>query len=342
MKMKINQLLVFTFFALLTFTSCQDEEVSVVNPNEQEIIQPNSPLASSMANVTANYGAYDDILDNASCFSIELPVTIIVNDTTIIIETLNDLEELEDLFDEFEDEDDLFDFVFPITIIFNDYSELVIESIEQLQALIEECHLNDDDDIIECVDFVYPISFSVFNTAFDIVDTIVIENDQAFYNFLDELEDNENTLIISLNYPVTLVYANGNTITVNSNEELVSAIAEAEDDCEGDNEEENCDEDDVTELLVECPWNIEDQNNDFEIYQIIFYEDGTLAITEGDTTSAIGGQWNLSTTDNGLKLNLFELTAFQQDLGGEWFIVDCDEDELEIVREDKLGLGWRG
>ncbi len=335
MKTKINHVLLYAFFALLTFTSCLNEEVDVVDPDEQEIIEPNSPLATFMNNVTANYGAYDDILDNSSCFSIELPVTIIIGDTTIVIETLDDIEELEDLFDEFEDEEDFFDFVFPITIIFSDYTEIVIENIEQLETFIDECELDeDDDDIIECVDFVYPITFSIFDATFNIVDTVVIENDEALYNFLDELEDDENALIVSLNYPVTLIYANGETLEVNSNQELADAIAAADEDCDDDDdEEEECDEEQVLELLLECPWDIEDEYDDFEIYQIIFYEDGSLAITEGDTTSAIGGEWSLTETDEGLVLNLFELTAFEQDLGGEW-LIDCDEDELEIYRED--------
>ena len=34
-----------------------------------------------------------------------------------------------------------------------------------------------DDDNIECVDFVYPISFSLYDSAFQILDTVVIEND---------------------------------------------------------------------------------------------------------------------------------------------------------------------
>ncbi len=185
MKLKINQLFLLAFFTLLTFSACQNEETEVNSPSEQEMIDPNSPLATFMTNVTANYGAYDDILDDASCFSVELPVTIMVSDITITIETEADLDQLEDIFEELEGDDDFLDFVFPITIIFNDYTEIVIENEDQLENFITEC--NDDDDVIECVDFVYPISFSVFNSEFNIVDTIIIENDEALYEFLDDL-----------------------------------------------------------------------------------------------------------------------------------------------------------
>lgn len=330
MKTTINHAILLAFFALLTFSSCQDEATEVNSPDEQEVITPSSPLASFMSNVTANYGAYDDILDDASCFSIELPVTIIVSDITITIETEADLEQLEDLFEELVDDEDFLDFVFPITIIFNDYTEIVIENEDQLENFINEC--DDDDDVIECIDFVYPISFSVFNSDFNIVDTVTIENDEALYNFLEALEEDDNSLIVSLNYPVTLEYANGETIEVNSNQELSDAIEAAEDDC--DDDDYDCNEEDITELLIECPWDINDANNDFEIHQMIFYEDGTLQITEGDATVFIGGNWEVDSTDNGLVLNITELTAYQDDLGGEWLIVECDDDELDIVRGD--------
>ncbi len=332
MKIKINYLFLFTFFALLSFTACQDEASEVNNSEEQETIQSGTPLAELMSRTTANHGAMDDILDEASCFSVELPVTIIVNDITMVIETEEDLEQLEELYEDLDDDDEVLDFVFPITIIFNDYTTIVIENEEQLEDFIEDCEGEEDDDIIECIDFEYPISFSVFNSEFSLIETITIENDEALYEFIDGLEEDDNALIVSLNYPVTLIYANGETIEVNSNEELAQAIESAEGDCIDDTYE--CNEEDIADLLVECPWDIEDENDDFEIYQIIFDEDGSLAITEGETTSAIGGSWSLSSTSEGLILNLTELTAFQDDLGGEWLIVECDDDEIEIVRGD--------
>ena len=69
---------------------------------------------------------------------------------------------------------------------------------EKLENFIDECE-DEVDEVIECIDFVYPISFSVFNSDFNIVDTVVIESDEAFYNFLDELEDDELFLNLASN-----------------------------------------------------------------------------------------------------------------------------------------------
>ncbi len=55
--------------------------------------------------------------------------------------------------------------------------------------MARECHdENEEDDDIECIDFQYPISISIYNTEFEIIDTVSIANDEALYNFIESLE----------------------------------------------------------------------------------------------------------------------------------------------------------
>lgn len=339
MKSRINHLFIYAFFALLTFTSCQDETIDVNNPEEQEIIQPNSQLSNFIGNVTANCGDYDNILDESSCFSIELPVTIIVGDVTIVIETLDDLEELEDLFAQYENEDDFFDFVFPFTIMFNDYTQVVIESEEQLEDFIEDCEI-EDDEVIECVDFVYPISFSVFNADFNIVDTVTISNDEALYNFLEALGGDDNALIVSINYPVTLVYANGDTIEVNSNQELSDAIEAAEADCDDDNDDCDINMQGLENILLECGFEAQFYSESGDLtnsLQFQFSESGLVTVT-GDPTVVETGEWNIVETDLGYKLVIEGLETFGI-ANGLWLLTDCDDDnELEFTQETDNGI----
>lgn len=339
MKSRINHLFIYAFFALLTFMSCQDETIDVNNPEEQEIIQPNSQLSNFIGNVTANCGDYDNILDESSCFSIELPVTIIVGDVTIVIETLDDLEELEDLFAQYENEDDFFDFVFPFTIMFNDYTQVVIENEEQLEDFIEDCEI-EDDEVIECVDFVYPISFSVFNADFNIVDTVTINNDEALYNFLEALGGDDNALIVSINYPVTLVYANGDTIEVNSNQELSDAIEAAEADCDDGNDDCDINMQGLENLLLECGFEAQFYSESGDLtnsLQFQFSESGLVTVT-GDPTVVETGEWNIVETDLGYKLVIEGLETFSI-ANGLWLLTDCDDDnELEFAQETDNGI----
>ena len=329
MKTQIKFYVLFTFFALLLFSSCQDEATELIEPDESETLVANSGLANLMFNVAANPVARDNVLDNSNCFSVELPVTIEIGGITITINEEEDLEELEDLLEDFEGE--LPDFVFPITVIFSDFSELVIENQEQFEAILDECF--EDDDTIECVDFVYPISFSIFNSEFVIIDTITIESRRELYAFLERLEDEAGTLIVGLNFPVELEFFNGETLQVNSNQELSEAIERARNVCDDETIIE-CRPEEISAYLKECSWIINDEFEDFRDLMITFNEDGTLVINGENLPNEISGAWNVELTDNGTFLNIRDLSDFQEDLGGEWLILECMEDEFEIIQGD--------
>ncbi|NND24816.1 MAG: hypothetical protein HKO00_02215 [Flavobacteriaceae bacterium] len=328
MKTYFKHLIILSLFALFTFTSCQNEVIEVTD-NSEETIAPNSAVANLMRSTASNDGSVDDVLDSANCISVNLPVTIIVNNITITINTLEDLEIIQELFDEYGDDEDVLEFLFPITIILNDYTPIVIENYEQLQNFIDEC--TDDNDVIECVDFVYPISFSIYNSDFQIIDTVIIENDEALYDFLEELENNPNggAILASLNFPVSLVYANGDIVEVNSNQELEAAINAAEVEC--DDIVDVCHADEVAMYLTDCFWRIAAYNNDNNLddYELYFGEDGLLTIIAGNNV-VYNGNWSLDETDAGLVL---VLDTDWQDLNGNWLIVDCDDDRFELIQE---------
>lgn len=329
------KLLTITFFALLVFTSCQDEIIEETQINEQELIVANSELANLLQSTAARDGSVDNILDNANCLSINLPVTVIVNDITITINTLEDLELIEDIFDDFENDSDVLELLFPITIILNDHEEIVINNQDELDAFIEQCTDYSDDDI-ECIDFHYPISFSIYNTQFQIIETVFIENDRELHHFLERIENsNSGALLVSLNFPITMVYANGETIEVHNNQELARVLNEARENCD---DEEACRKQAVDRYLQECYWEIHRYNGDdnFRDFDIYFKENGELLIVNENSTGVanITGIWRTSVTDAGIVLSISELTEFDEDLGGDWLIVQCHHNKFELIREN--------
>ena len=335
MFFKPKSLLILAFFALMTFTSCENEVIDL-NPNSDSTIAPDSVLANLMQSTSANDGSVDNILDNANCLSVNLPVTISINGLQLTINTLDDLELIENIYNEYEDDEDILEFLFPITITLNDYTEYVINNQDELEAFIEEC--SEVDDVIECIDFQYPISFSLYNPNFQIIDTVVIENDQQLYLFLQNLENTNNGAVLaSLNFPVTMVYANGETIEVNSNQELEAAINAAGDDCDDENEDD-CSQEEVSMYLQECYWKIVSYNGDdnFINYQLYFSENGGLTIA-GTGTVAATGNWSTLVNSEGVLVTFSELTNFSQDLGGGWYVVECDDDRLKLVRGSATG-----
>lgn len=332
MKPTIKRIFLINLFALFALFSCNEEPFQEVQNNQEEVIAPNSSLANLMALTTSNDGSVDDILDGADCFSVNLPVTITAGNITITINTLDDLELLEDILDELDDEE-VPEFLFPITITLNDFEQVIIENQEELEAFIDQC-LEDDNEVIECVDFQYPISFSIYNTDFQIIDTVIIENDQELYEFLENLEEGVNGLVLaSLNFPVTLVYANGDTIQVTSNQELESAISAAEDDCE---EEDECEQEEVVLNLKDCLWYGSLNNDAFEGLQFDFMTENDLLITNS-IGATLFSTWSVTETVDGLFLELSGLDSFGLEvLVGSWLIIECDDNRLELVKGDDV------
>ncbi|MFD2550209.1 hypothetical protein ACFSQP_00135 [Bizionia sediminis] len=328
---KPNQLL-FLLLGILffTLTACQDEAVEVTPPNNQEIIQSDSNLASLLRNTSSNNGRVDNIMDNSDCFTVDLPVTIVANGITLTIETLSDLSLIEAIFNENSNDLDDLEFLFPITIILNDFTEINIETEEELESFVEGCIA--DDDIIECANFVYPISFSIYNTSFQVIETVVVNNDYELYVFLDELEDNESgVLLASLNFPVSIAYTNGTTLEVANNQELEAAINAAAQNCEETDYDADCDIDVVMNNLKNCYWNISSYNGDnhLEFYTLNFKGGDSLQVTTPNF-EVIEANWQL--TANGEGASEITISNFITDTNGTWILDDCDADQLELVQ----------
>jgi len=286
-----------------------------------------------MRSTASNDGTVDNIMDDSDCFTVNLPVTIIANGITLTIESLDDLGLIEIIFEQNANDEDDIEFLFPITIILNDYTEVNIESLEELETFIENCVSNEE--VIECVDFVYPITFSIYNTNFQVIDTVEINNDYELYIFLSDLENGNQGVLASLNFPVSLIYANGDTIEVTSNQELQDAIAAAESDCSVEECEAN-----YTELigwLVECDMDVYtfDENGDaIDENQVVFNLDGTV-IVNGTPAVTETGNWSIDEFNENA-LTIEGLVTFDL-LNGEWTLEGCNEDR--IVFSQSTGSG---
>ena len=337
MKTTMKTLLLIPFFALLFLTSCQEEKVDITPVEESEALTAESELTSLMFSTSIMDGSADNIIDNASCTSVKLPITVEIKGLEIRIDSREDFKVIEAIFNEFEDDEDELDIIFPITIILSNHDEIVIENRDALELLIEECRGdNEEDDDIECIDFHYPISFSVFNTDFQIINVVTIENDRQLYNFIKRVKNAE--VIASLNFPITLEYADGTTVEVINNQELASTIKEAKDACDEDDDNDYGDDDftkeRLDEYLVTCPWVVYEFNrNDVNLsnhyidYALNFKADGSVVMRarEGDVLS---GTWSTRVTDRGALLKMkFENLA---DFTLEWIVYDIEDGKIKI------------
>ena len=146
MKTKMKTLLLLPFFALLLFTSCQQELIDITEPTQEEALVASSELTSMISATSKMDGSEDNIIDKASCLSIKLPVKVVVNGIEIIINSREDYKLIKALYDKYEDDIDNLDIIFPIKIISSEHEEMVINNKEELENLVKDCRGEDEED----------------------------------------------------------------------------------------------------------------------------------------------------------------------------------------------------
>src|SRR5690606_27631676 len=143
-------------------------------------------------------------------------------------------------------------FIFPITLILNDYSEIIVQSEEELQNIIEECN---DNDYTQCIDFEYPISLAIYDSRNENLKTKTFHNDRRLYHFFEKLSENE---FVNFIFPIVLVDSEGTEITVENNDDLEGYIQAAQNCEENDNDDNEGDYtlENFNDYLLKCPFRI--------------------------------------------------------------------------------------
>ncbi len=220
LKMKNWNLYFFVGIATLLI-SCQEEEREFIDPNLDNTVPRNSQLAGLMKNVVTHDGSFDDIVDRGNCFSINLPYTILLNGDEFVINEILDYQKFLGT--------DVIEISFPVTITQSDHVEKVVENNTELEIFSNNCKTDDED--IECIDFVYPMSISTFDSSSNQLKTIEIGHDSQMFNFMSDVSDN---ISVSINYPIKLVLHNGENVGAQHNSELLSKILDAAPACDED------------------------------------------------------------------------------------------------------------
>lgn len=322
----------------LTFSSCQEEFEELPDGNEQETIVASSSTAKLIERASSNDGSFDNIVDGSSCFAVQFPYTVNVNGIEITIDSLEDLHLIEDIFDEVDVDEDILEILFPITITLPDFSEIVINSKEDLREIAEDCIEGGDDDDIECIDFVYPITLFTFDINEQQTGSVTVESDKDLRRFFAGLDDDD---LISIQFPVTLKLFDGTEIVVDSNAELANAIENAKETCDEDDDDDFNDDDfedgrlDI--CLTACPWVVKEverdgvnQTDQYFEYLMTFTEDGGVTVKDRMGNN-IEGTWSTRMTDRGALLKLeFDVLV---DFSLEWFVYEIGDHTIKLYTE---------
>ncbi len=186
-------------------------------------------------------------------------------------------------------------------------------------------------DNFECVDFQYPISFTLYNANFQVVETVTIQSDGALFAFLQGLGENENGVVLaSLDFPVTLVYENATTVEINNNQELETALMAAADNC---GEVESCDFDTVRAFLVSCS-QIPTLNGFTPSFTTFEFYDSNELFTMYESDLPHSGTWDIAMIEG--EVHVFINFNGLENFNGEYSIMDCSEDTLVLKEGDNI------
>jgi hypothetical protein len=324
----------------LSFTACQEEFEEVNTSDAQgESFMASSNTAVLIEKTAQRDGSYDNIVDGSSCFALNFPYTVNVNGLDITIDSIEDLRLIEEIFDEFDEDIDVLEIFFPITITLADHTEIVINNKEEMAELARECIEGGDDDDIECIDFVYPVTFYTFDVNNQQTGQVTVNSDRELKYFLDELEDDD---IISIDFPITLIKFDGTEIRVENNAQLAAALEIAKDECDEDDDDDYNDDDFTLErlenVLVECPWvvlSVErdgvNQSDQYEAYLMNFFENGEVTVKDREG-NVLNGTWEVSMMDHYAALNLsFDVLV---DFNLQWKVYELEEGKIKLFSGD--------
>ena len=190
------------------------------NPNTNN---SNSEITNHYKRIGMYDGSFDDLIDNNPCSSVKLPVSILANNIPLTITNTADYQLVLNIFNLSPFDTDVVAFNFPVTILNQDYGQTSITSQAQFDNLSAVCNqaITNNLGAITCVNIVYPIKISLYNTTTEQTTIISVSKDQDLFNFMANLSVNE---VYSVKYPINAVTIGNVNITVNGDSQLKSII----------------------------------------------------------------------------------------------------------------------
>lgn len=318
---------VFTLLLIGFLTSCQTESLVEVH-NTSETITKTSPLTSYLQRVAMAKTAQDNVIDKSSHCAIKLPYIVTVNNESIAINSSTDYQKVLDNINQSSNDNDIVKIDFPVTMIYYDYKEKVIENESDFNQLIAYWAAGPDLLAkVSCLNINYPITINIYNSANQIASSLEISSDKTFFSFIGSLNENQ---FIALSYPISVNDYNNQIKSIVNNSQFENVIKDALDNCK-ENSNPSLD---FMQILTNNSWKISYYYHDnektsiYEGYNFTFNPNYKVIATKLGIT--YNGTWSTK-MDNGVRE--FEI-KFQSDplkeLDEGWKAVEFNNSQLRF------------
>lgn len=317
----------FSLAVFLILLSCQDE-INEQDNNTEGTITNVSPLASYLQRVAMVKTVQDNVIDGSSYCTIKLPYVVTVNTEQIAVNTTADYQKVIDNINANTNDDDIVKIDFPVTMVYYNYIEKFIPDQADFDSLIDYWNLYPDLlSKINGLNINYPIRINIYNSANQIASSQSIISDQAFFNFIKNLNSSQ---YISLQYPISIADYNYQTKSINSNLEFENAIKYAIDYCP----ENNTVSLDFAEIITKGTWVIPYYFDDSEKtsyyggYSFVFKSDKSVVATKGGISET--GQWDSTVQNNVKEVTLNFNSELLGKLNKNWKMFEFNNSQVRL------------
>lgn len=276
---------------LFLFMSCQTEEFAVVENNTDNIIA-GSDLANLLSRLSQYPTSADNAADSNSCFSINLPFKVIINDVTVLIDNPADY----NVFSVGQE----YEFVFPLTVTYADYTETVIANRREWESALGQCTGSRAHSDLGCLELEYPVSVNTYDVTNQIADVVLLNDNAQLYSFLN---NSQPDVLAAIAYPLSITSAGG-PVMVQNNEDFERFLNTHASDCVPPAPIAS-----PGEVLSTGTWHISlftqegvVQTQGYAGYSFSFNSDGTVLVTGG--SQIIDGTWDTFISSDGWMLAL--------------------------------------
>jgi hypothetical protein len=313
--------------AFLFLLSCQNE-MDEQEYNPQGTVTNVSPLTTYLQRVAMVKTVQDNVIDRSSYCTIKLPYTVTVNNASIAVNTTADYQKVFDNINANTNDDDIVKIVFPVTMVYYNYIEKLIPNEADFNSLIDYWNLYPDLlSKINGLSINYPITINIYNSANQIASSVSIISDQAFFNFIKNLNSSQ---YISLKYPISIADYNDQTKSITSNLEFENAIKYAIDYCP----ENNTVSLDFAATITKGSWAIpyffddSEKTSSYSGYSFVFKSDKSVVATKGAISET--GQWESKVQNGVTELQLDFSTELLGKLNSNWKLFEFNNSQIRL------------
>jgi hypothetical protein len=316
-----------SILALLLLLSCQSDMDEQKNDGQGTITSV-SPLTTYMQRVAMVPTVQDNIIDRSTYCTIKLPYTVTVNNTQIAINTTADYQKVSDNINSSATDDDIVKINFPVMMVYYNYIEKNIPNEADFDSLIDYWNMYPDLlSKINGLNINYPITINIYNSANQIGSSVSIISDQAFFNFIKNLN---NSQYISLQYPISIVNYHNQTKSITNNSDFENAIKYAIDYCP----ENNLVSLDFEATITNGSWIIpyffvdSEKTASYSGYSFVFKSDKSVVATKGMISET--GQWECNILNGVKELKLNFSTELLGKLNYNWKLFEFNNSQIRL------------